>query len=337
MKARHLFSVFILLFAAQAHSETTGYLSFEYANGQEKSHQSLGTFRNPGWGLIFSQEIASHLDCTAEARFRDVSRLEIEQAYLRVMSSNAFSLKLGLYLVPFGRYNTFNRPHQTMLVQVPLSVENLFPLSWRDLGILVEGKWSSFFYAAYLGNGLAESRDLSTAQQFKDNNKNKAKGMRLGLSLSRELDIAFSYYGGRYDEGNQRNLILKGADLSWISEGFQFISEYTKAELENPSGFGRGKAEGYYIQFSLDIQGFRPVGSFQKLKYDDPFHGENFLSSEYGGSGIQQERSRWTVGLVYFASQNVLIKVEYEFNREKEVEIKNNLLLVQMALSWKAQ
>lgn len=326
--------LFFFIFITQAQSETNGYLSFEYTKGQDESGISWGTFQNVQFGLIFSGEIAPKIDYTSEMRFRNESKIEMEQAYLRIKPSESFSLKLGLYLVPFGRYNSSNRPYQTMLVKPPLNVENLFPLSWRDIGVLVEGKLSGFFYSAYLGNGLAESKDLSTAQQFKDNNKDKAKGLRIGLSLSQGLEVAFSYYRGKYDEGNERNLILKGVDLRWISEGFQLLSEYSKAEMENPTSFFNGNAEGYFVQISFDMDKFRPVGSYQLLKYKDIYHGEDFIARDYGGQGIRDERSRWTVGLVYFVSQNVFFKVEYELNREKEVELKNNLLLIQIALNF---
>jgi len=329
-----LFALPFLLSIAQAQTKTNGYLSFEYARGQEESGLSWGSFQNPQFGLMFSGELALKLDYSSEIRFRNESQIEIEQAYLRMKRSDSFSLKLGLYLVPFGKYNTSNRPHQTELIKPPLNVENLFPSSWRDLGLLIEGKFSGFFYSAYLGNGLAESSKLSSAQQFRDNNKDKGKGMRAGLILGRGLEAAFSYYRGKYDKGNERNLVLEGIDLSWISEGFQIISEYSRAEMENPPDFAKGKAEGYFVQFSFNIDNLRPVGSYQRLKYEDLFHGEDFVSFEFGGKGIVDERSRWTIGMVYFASKNVIFKVEYEFNREREIELKNDLFLFQVALNF---
>lgn len=329
-----LFALPFLLSVAQAQTRTNGYLSFEYARGQEESGLSWGSFQNPQFGLMFSGELALKLDYSSEIRFRNESQIEIEQAYLRMKHSDSFSLKLGLYLVPFGKYNTSNRPHQTELIKPPLNVENLFPSSWRDLGLLIEGKFSGFFYSAYLGNGLAESSKLSSAQQFRDNNKDKGKGMRAGLMLGRGLEAAFSYYRGKYDKGNERNLVLEGIDLSWISEGFQIISEYSRAEMENPPDFAKGKAEGYFVQFSFNIDNLRPVGSYQRLKYEDLFHGEDFVSFEFGGKGIVDERSRWTIGMVYFASKNVIFKVEYEFNREREIELKNDLFLFQVALNF---
>lgn len=322
----------LLVFTILAHGETHGYLSFEYVKGRNQGEVSGGTFQNALLGLLFSGDITPHLSYVSEVRFKDETRIEIEQAYLGVRASQTFSLKLGIYLVPFGRYNLSNRPHQTLLIKVPLHVASLYPSSWRDIGVLVEGQWGGLFYLAYLGNGLAEGESLNSGQQFEDNNKDKGKGTRVGFSLGQGLETAFSYYRGKYDEDNERDVVLKGVDLRWISGGFQVLSEYARADLENPSPFSKGKVEGYFVQVSFDIDNIRPVGSYQKLRYRDSFHGEGFTG--FGAEGIDEVRDRWTVGLVYFTSPHVLFKVEYEWNREEELEIKNNLFLFQVALHF---
>lgn len=335
MKLKGLIFILPLFFLITlADGETNGYLSFEFVKGQSESSLSRGTFQNVQLGLIFSGGITNKINYNSEIRFKYQTTIEIEQAYVRMKPSDSFSLSLGLYLVPFGRYNCSNRPHQTMLVKPPLSVENLYPSSWRDIGVLIEGNWRGFFYSAYLGNGLAESKYLRTGQQFQDNNKNKGKGGRVGLSLSRGFEVAFSYYKGKYDNENERNLSLKGVDLSWVTEGFQIVSEYSKADLENPPNLDKGKAEGYFVQLSFKIEALQPVLSYQRFKYEDIFHGQDYVSLEHGGEGISEEKSRWTLGIIYFASTNVLFKAEYEFNKEKKIELRNNLLLLQMALSF---
>lgn len=322
----------LAVFTAFAQGETHGYLSFEFTKGQKQSEFAEGTFQNTLLGFLYSGDITPRLSFVSETRFQQETRMEIEQAYLDVKASLSFSLKLGLYLVPFGRYNRNNRPHQTMLVKAPLHVDEFYPSSWRDIGLLAEGEWGGVVYSAYLGNGLAEENHLRRSQQFRDNNKDKGKGARVGLSLGEGLVGAFSYYVGKYDPENERNLVLKGVDLHWLIGGFQLLSEYARADLENPSPFSEGEAEGYFVQISFDISGLRPVGSYQKLTYRDPFHGEGFADN--GGLGIDEEKIRWTIGLVYYASSNALFKVEYELNREREEEINNNQFFIQMALHF---
>ncbi len=319
--------VFFIVFSfllTPVKGETNGYFSIGYAKGQKQADVSTGSFLNPQLGLIFSGDVNEKIDYVSEIRFKREDSMELEQAFVRFKPSGAFNLSLGLFLVPFGRYNQSNRPHQTLLINFPLNVEKMYPSSWKDMGILVEGEFSGFFYSAYLGNGLAEAEDLSGAQQFMDNNTDKGKGGRVGFTLSQGFDVAYSYYRGKYDEENTRDLVLQGVDIIWRNQDFQILSEYSKAHLENPDGFEPGKAEGYFIQLSLSGSRLQPVVSYQRIKYQDTFHGE----------GISEDRIRWTVGLVFAASQNLFLSFEYDFNSEKELKLKDNSFLAQVVLSF---
>ena len=304
--------------------ETNGYFSIGYAKGQRQADFFKGSFLNPQLGLLFSGDVNEKIDYVSEIRFKREDSIELEQALVRFKPSDSFNLSLGLFLVPFGRYNQSNRPHQTQLINVPLNVERMFPSSWRDMGILVEGEFSGFFYSVYLGNGLDEAEDLSGAQQFMDNNTDKGKGGRVGLTLSQGFNVAYSYYRGKYDDENTRDLALQGVDIIWRNQDFQILYEYSKTNLENPDGFEPGKAEGYFIQLSLEGSRLQPVVSYQRIKYKDPFHGE----------GISEERSRWTVGMVFAAAKNLFLSFEYDFNSEKETKLKDNSFLAQVVLSF---
>ncbi len=329
-----VFSILLAAITPSVQSEVTGYLSMDYTKGEEQARLPRGSFENPRFGLVFSGEVTPRVGYFSEVRFKEESRLELEQAWVGLKPSPSLNLKFGLYLVPFGRYNQANRAHQNLLVNTPLHGEKVYPLSWRDTGILVEGRLRSLSYSAYLGNGLVESDSMSSAQQFRDNNKNKGIGGRVGAALGRWTQVAFSYYRGKYDERNERNLTLRGIDLVWATEGFQLLSEYSEAAAENPGNTVSGKAEAYFVQASFVMDNLRPVVSFQKIKYEDPFHGLGFINPDNPGAGIQEERSRWTVGFGYFLSQGILFKFEYDFNREKEAEIKNNSFSLQLALSF---
>ena len=334
LKKFFLFFLVISSLRPSAQGNTNGYLSFEYKKGQSQADVSHGSFQNAQAGLIFSGRIAAKIDYISEIRLTEESQVELNQALVAFPASTSFNLSLGLYLVPFGKYNQSNRPHQTMLINEPLNVEKMFPSSWRDIGILLEGRIGSFFYSTYLGNGLSESENLSGAQQFRDNNVDKGKGGRVGLALSQWIEVAYSYFSGKYDEDNSRDLVLQGVDLIWSARTFQVLAEYSRALLDNPEGLGSGKTEGYFVQFSFDIAALRPVVSYQKISYEDGFHGPGFISPDIPGEGISEKRNRWSLGFVYFASQNFLLKFEYDFNREKDLELKNNSFSFQAALSF---
>lgn len=326
---------FIFLFSAlipPVQSEINGYASLDFSIGQEQSNVSKGSFQNSQAGLLFFGDISPSVSYLAEFRFEPEGTVDMEQAWISFGASRAFALNLGLYLVPFGRYNQSSRPHETLLINPPLNVERMYPFFWRDVGVLLEGRTRNFFYSAFLGNGLSENADLSGGQQFRDNNKDKGKGGRLGLVISQGFEIAYSYYSSKYDEGNSRDLILQGVDLLWYSEGVLVHAEYSKARMEIPDD--TGKAEGFFIQMALDMGQFRPVACYQHLDYEDGFHGPGFVSPDVPGSGISEKKRRWALGFAYQASQNFLLKFEYDLNSEKDVELKDNALSVQVAFSF---
>lgn len=331
--------IFVFLFAlaslfSQGYGKINGYLSFEYEKSQEGGRAPSGTFLDPLLGLVFSGELAPKMDYFSEVSLESDAKAEIRQAWLGLKPSSLITLKLGLYLVPFGKYNQASRPHETMLIQTPLNLAKIYPESWRDLGILLEGSMGRFFYSAYLGNGLSEGENLSQGQVYFDTNSDKGKGVRAGLFLTQEWEVAYSHYRGKMDEGNARSVVLQAVDITWAADGFQFLSEFTRADIENPEEYTDGKSEGYFVQVSFPVKNVHPVLSYQKMKYEDPFHGEGFMAPDMAGAGISEEMSYWTVGVFYTLSPDIFFKLEYNFNRKGEEGIKANLLSVQVALKF---
>jgi hypothetical protein len=320
-----------LALPAAAQYQLNGYLSGQYENGQKYSDSPDGTYGKVRAGLMFTGTAATVFAYGLEARFKSENQLEIEEAWAGVGKASSFQLKLGLYLVPFGKYNTANRPHQNPFIQTPLLQANLYPESWRDVGLLTEGKWGSLGYSVYLGNGLGEGQDLQDGQQFEDNNGKPAAGGRAFFTMSQSFEVGGSYYRGSYDDKGQRDLELWGVDATWKSQAFLLAYEYGKADIHNPEGYGRGLAEGHFVLASLTLSQITPFASYQALKYIDPYHGEDYLDPLLA-AGIARDLSRWAIGLVYSPAPNFLIKAEYDFNGETGVEIDNDIFLAQVAV-----
>jgi len=247
--------------------------------------------------------------------------------------SKALQIKAGLFLVPFGRFNQANRPHETPIIRTPFNLEDAYPASWRDIGLCLEGRSGFLVYSAYIGNGVAEGEDLAAGQQFKDNNKDKGKGGRLGLLLGQGVEAGVSYYTGKYDSQGERSLKLLGADARWVNESWEIWAEYTKAVAENLSPSSDGEAEGFFTHLSMNWGKLRPWVGFQKSRYEDEVHGLGF-SPLAAGLGIFKDQSRWAIGAVYVVTPNLLIKAEYDWNKERGLVLKNNLFQAQIAVSF---
>ena len=317
---------------SQSQVKYGGYLSFEYIDGQAESLFPKAGMQNLLAGFAVAGLVGGKFGFSIEARTLGVPTadpaqawaFELDQAWAGFVPSKAVSIKAGLYIVPFGAWNRSSRPHETLLIRTPLNLEFLYPPMWRDMGVLIEGEVGVLSYAAYLGNGLAESETLGAGQQFRDNNADKAKGGRIGFAVGQGGRAGVSYYTGKMDDQDMRDLILEGADLSWAAGQWEIHGEYTKAIIENPQPFENGKSEGYAIWAAMGSRGFQPIGSFQQVKYDDPYH----------GGGIIRDQSRWTLGLRYVLGSTFFIKAEYDWNKEKEPILKNDQFQVQLSVSF---
>jgi len=329
-----IFVVLALMTAgARAQVRYGGYLSFEYVKGATDSGFSTASFRNIDAGVMAGGVIGGKFGFGLEIRSRDVSRFDLEQAWVGLLASNAFNVRAGMYLVPFGLWNRTNRPYETPVIRTPLNIAYLYPENWRDLGLTVEGQVSIFAYAAYLGNGLGEGGDLMSGQQFTDNNKDKGKGGRLGLVFTEGLQAGVSYYSGAYDEAGALNLALEGADFSWVTAQWEVRAEFTKALLDNPEPYAEAKSEGFYVWAVMSFAHFQPVGGYQRVKYIDP-NPLHTLDPELPG-GIALKERRWHLGLRYVLTENIFLKFEYDWNKDLlHPELKLNQYQFQAALGF---
>ncbi|MCJ7587267.1 MAG: porin [Candidatus Aminicenantes bacterium] len=313
--------------------QTSGYMSFDFLKGQRQSSYHQGSAQDVRAGVTFSGRFAGSWDYALEARFRSESEFSLEQAFLRLALSEKIRVRAGLFLVPFGVYNTSNRPYEQALARVPLIVEEAYPRSWRDIGICVEGKFSFLDFAVYAGNGLGEGNRLKDGQQFRDRNADKGVGGRAGIRID-AFEFGYSLYRGKVDDRNRRKLILQAGDASWKTNDFQILAEYIQAWLDSPSPFGRAKCQGYHIQAFFP---FNPV-SFaigrQELTYKDPFRGPGFFAPDVAGLGIDESRNRWALELLWPALPNLLVKAEYDFNREAGPKRSDDLFTAQVAFKF---
>jgi hypothetical protein len=313
--------------------QTSGYCSFDFLKGQRQSSYHQGSAQNLQAGLTFSGQFEGGWDYTLESRFRSEGAFSLEQAFLRFNFSRAVRIRAGLFLVPFGIYNTSNRPYEQALARVPLIVEEAYPASWREIGLCAEGRIDFLDYAVYAGNGLGEGARLKDGQQFRDRNADKGFGGRAGVHID-TIELGYSLYRGKVDDRNRRKLILQAADASWKTSNFQILAEYIQAWLDNPSPYGRGKCQGYHVQLFFPFDPVSFVVSRQGIKYKDRFHGAGFLAPDVAGLGIDENRNRWALEVLYAPLPYLIFKVEYDFNREAGPARSDDLLTAQIAFKF---
>ncbi len=319
--------------ALPAAINTSGYLSFSFAKGQAESGWNQGSFLDAQGGFFAQGTITARLSYLLEVRLKSETRVEMEQALIDFSLGRGGSARLGLFLVPFGRYNESNRPQETALIRTPVNLAGLYPSSWRDIGLALQGRMGFLRYAAYLGNGLAEKDGAAAGQIFRDINKDKGMGGRAGFVIGEGFETGFSFYSGKYDSANELRMTLEGADLTWITTDYEVRGEYTQASWKNAGGAAKGKSKGYFILAVLNFRGLQPVFSYQWTDPGDAAAGIPLVLPTEGPEA-PGERSRWTLGARYIFAPSFMIKIEYDINKEKGPALKNNLIQVQAALSF---
>jgi len=93
----------------------------------------------------------------AVASSDDQGEVEVEQAYLDYLHSEAFNVRAGVILMPAGIINQQHEPPTFNGVDRPLADTLIIPSTWREPGIGIWGRLGDFRYQAYLVDGLRAS------------------------------------------------------------------------------------------------------------------------------------------------------------------------------------
>jgi len=318
--------------AAQNKLAINGYFSFQAIRGGGGLPSTAWSLGNVWGGLIFSGEPAKGVTFALEPTFAPGESIDLTQAWAGLAINEGMAIKAGLFLVPFGKYNLARRPYETPWVSDPYPIGFSFPVNWREVGLAAQASISGFNVALFVGNGLAEGENPASGQQFRDNNRNKAWGGRVGLALGSSLEVGGSYYRGKADANNSRSIKMLGADLTWLTENLKAGGEYVRAEIENPSPFGKGVSEGWFGEVQIRYGNWIPAISYQHQRTDDPFHGPGFAGPDVPGSGLSLDGTRWAFGAAYKIGANILLKLEYDRERERGESAWRSAVRVQAAL-----
>jgi hypothetical protein len=308
------------LSAQQAKPEAHGYFSFSYLQGRGEGEAARGSLEGLEGGLALTGLLTMTMDYRLEVRSRSEASFALVEAWLGFNLAKAFNVRAGLYLVPFGRYNRLNRPHENLFIQSPLVFEEAYPAGWRDLGLSASGQVSFVLYALSLGNGLGEDAEGAPAQQFRDNNGSKDVCGRLGIRWRQGIETAVSYSRQVFSSEGARHADYLGADASWVTENYHVLGEFVRAEREEAAG-GRRTSEGWHVLLALDYKALWPTVGYQSLKTTPP-------------EGPAAKRTRWTLGLAWAVFPGAWLKAEYAWNREPGAEIADDLLSLQLAASF---
>ncbi len=310
-----------------------GYFSFEYLKSQPEGAFPLGAFENLNGGLAVSGLVYGRLTFLTEATFIYGSNPVLAQAWLAFQGSKLFNFKFGLFEIPFGRFNQSSRPYENPTVLRPL-VFHFFPYRWHDLGLAWEGNYTIFYYSAYLVNGLSADQDGYLQTAIGDINKDKAFGGRLGLRLGEGFELGGSVYTGKYDAEATKDVQFEGVDLIWVTPEWEVRGEYIRALYDHPFLSRKIDFDGYYLTVSMLFKRLRLYFSYQDSAVPQAVFDDQKLPPLNIFLESMVNKTRKALGFKWDVANNFFFKLEYDWNKEKQTNYRDNTLSIQLGFMF---
>ena len=274
------------------------------------------------------------------------------------MHSPALNLRGGLVLVPMGFVNELHEPPVFLGVHRPEVEQRIIPTTWRELGAGAWGDLGSFSYRAYLVNGL-NSAGYDAEEGIREGRQEGSEALATNWALTGRLDwtgtpgilAGVSFFSGDSDQGGRtpagesfdgrtsvvdlhaearlRGLRLRGL---WASTRIGDTAAINEANgFEGEDAVGR-RQQGWYGEAGWDL--FSLVsGSTMSLT---PFvrYEEWDTQREVADGWMRNpsnDASRLTVGLSFQPIENIVLKADWERNRN---EGRSGVDRWNLALGW---
>lgn len=164
-------------------------------------------------------------------------------------------VRVGLFLIPFGIYNTELFPrYVAKLPERPLIHRHLVRGSWSEIGMQLLGRWEwspdrALTYQAYVTNGLVgtvTSTRASYDEAVESLTGSKSFGARVAVEPLDGLSVGLSGYSGTV-EAQPGALLLAGLDAIFRRGPFSADGEVVIGERLDPATSARVPERGFYV------------------------------------------------------------------------------------------
>lgn len=281
------------------------------------------------------------LQFVSEIEFEHAAVLEVEQAFVNYNLANAFNLRAGLMLIPFGISNLYHEPTTFNGVNRPALNKYIVPSTWREIGVGFAGSdyGTSLSYEAYLFNGV-QSLDsngdglIGGKSGIRSGRQSAEKAIMDSPSFAAKVDYfginglrtAVSGFFGRTvadddyldTTGSTVGISMIGADYRFVHQRLTSRGEFVYASLSDTEAYNQltgknlGSAfSGGYIELAYNLL---PVERKQKI---DAFvrYQEYDTHAKTEGSLVENpayNRNDFTFGLSFHPTPGVVFKGDYQ-------------------------
>jgi hypothetical protein len=259
--------------------------------------------------------------------------VEVDQAVFRLDLDELLTLRLGRYYFPFGLEKEYYSPSRNTLVDRPAPFRRVYPGTYADQGLFVEGRYLhhttwAIGYEAAVTQGLRGIDRDDTPETLEDNNDTPQVGGRIYFQPRPELTLGASYTVGYYDDADRRTLDFFGVDARFELFEVAVRAEYVGGSVEGGDEYADFFRQGWYLHIEKEIEIERrflhaivPVFRVDWIDANDDE--PDFL-----------DVTRYSLGLATFFREDLQLKLEYSISNERGDDLSNNGFLSQIVFHW---
>jgi hypothetical protein len=338
----------------------TGYTHFEGRHGN---------FEFPDFAPFFLLQLNDRFLLEAEIEF-GAEEVEVSQAQVDFIANDWLTVVAGRFLVPVGFFNErLHANWINKLPDFPLIFRQVTPVSDLSLnGVQLRGAkylgcWPvKLEYALFFANGLRlpeteapELAELATLDELKETSRELtnvwASGGRLGIWLP-EIGLVAGisgFFNGPYTavvfeedpprRANDDFQVLQ-VDAGYHKGNWDVRFEYAHMFQDARSFIGeRIERRGLYAQVAYRpyhaqckyVQNTEPVFRFSSARFKGIDPAGLDIGAFASPLDVPVDRDQYTFGVNYYFYPSLVLKLAYEFNHERGIDLKDNVFLAQLA------
>jgi hypothetical protein len=253
----------------------------------------------------------------------------VEFSYLDFMFDEAYNLRVGHVLVPFGNINLNHEPTAFLTATRPLVESFIIPSTWHTNGALMYGKKDKFNYYA----GLITSPDASKftegrfiqqgrlgAKQFTDDLTFVA---RVAYNIEPGFNIGASATYGESSNGADVTMSMQEVHASYKNNGFDIQALAVAGQLggdyknlNTSENTLSGAVNGQYLTVGYDL--LNSTKTTQKLFAVAEIERLNMDADDETPIMDNNKFFEYTAGIAYYPDPKVVVKAEYNIKDYNE-------------------
>ncbi len=278
--------------------------------------------------------------------------IQIEFAQLDYLIDERINLRGGILLMPIGKFNLLHDSPLNDLVDRPMVSRLIVPSTWFEAGAGIYGTFyptalSKIDYELYAVNGMTQTAGAVTdlgvrsarGSVSRDRDDSKAIVGRLAFSPMLGIEIAGSGYHGQYKPSTATvgsgNIDIFAVDWTLQRGPFELIGEAAWTRISNNNatgvtgnGIGPAGMFGYYVQGNYhfmpeilkrlapshfsDASTFTATIRWEQIDTDT----DNRTVGGANTLGNRRELDRLTVGLNFRPVEDMVLKVNWQYNAQ---------------------